>query len=832
MNPAETPPLPHRSTILVGYGAYGRDVLRSLLASTALRGVLVWEEPHGGADPSERSLQDLALLWVRDRMGFDGQEVDEESALEGSSLEMMRDLYRQIQQVPETGSLEADFAEAIAAAAEKLLSASTRASRQNVLPLGLDVFVLARPTGPEVIGSLDRLLVRGMERLANNANLERAVQGSEALNFVEILDFENYWDRGDRGRRVREATRNSIEQWWKRRNDGKPGFGRFYLVDGRTADGIRDARHRMDETSLFLELLLFEGQRGGELQKLYQSQGALESPVATFGIRLMERSAGLLSRLAAARFGVGWLAYLSENGAVAPGAEPLALRQKLASYRPAELDGLLGRDALRTEVDHELDALESELVSLPIGLEDWPERVRRSYEQTVARLEIRLTESVRERMAAINQERLAMLSEDLQAGVEGDLHDPRSPVPLGTVLAEVERAIEELGRIEEPPPPSGSAAPAPLLQRIAELHAAFRRFSQDRVSPEGLRRWWPWLGAALSAGLTPLVVEVLEDIPKPDPMRFLQTRLWELLQQVNTPLFISLLLFLAAWGLATWTLQRSIAARIERARRFYDDPARGRFVDHLREGFTAGGALRAPIDHLLDRLVQDMALSVRAEVRRELARTASRLRERRREMLWLREQLRDFLRLHGLTADDRHPDLERSLRDGTGIRHAVERGEDFDRMLRSNPPNPERFRSTQATNGPFDSWDWRYSRAFLYPLAFVDRLSRIYKDPFQQELALPGTGPEQQKRSTELLDFLQRHGSFSLAFQWKAQQGVPPDRRYCLMPAIWRQLPGVLPALSGLRVGEESVFLGSDVARAYLLRVQAGIEPGCLLETS
>lgn len=829
MTPSETPTSPHRATILVGYGAYGRDVLRRLLASTALRGVLVWEEPHGGADPSERSLQDLALLWVRDRMGFDGQEVDEEGTQEGSSLEMMRDLYRQIQQVPETSSPETDFAEAMAAAAEKLLSASTRAARQSVLPLGLDVVVLARPTGPEVIGSLDRLLARGMERLANNANLERAVQGSEALNFIEILDFENYWDRSDRGRRVREAVHNSIEQWWKRRNDGKPGFGRFYLVDGRTADGIRDARHRMDECSLFLELLLFEGQRSGELQKLYQSQGALESPVGTFGIRLMERSAGLLSRLAAARFGVGWLSYLSENGASAPDAEPLMLRQKLAPYRPAELDHLLGRDTLRTRVDAELEALESELISLPIELPDWPERVRRSYEQSVVRLEAHLAESVRERMAEIGTERLARLADDLQAGVEGDLHDSRAPVPLGTVLAEVERALRELGQVEEIPPPTGSAEP--LLARIAVLHEEFRRFAQDRVSPDGLRRWWPWLGVALSAGLTPLVVEVLGDIPRPDPLRFLQTRLWELLQTINTPLVIGLLLFLAAWGLGAWTLQRGIAARIERARRFYNDAQRGRFVDRLREGLAPGGALRSPLDNLLDRLVQDMALNVRAEVRRELGRTAARLRERRREMLWLREQLRAFLRLHGLTADDRQPDLERSLRDGTGIRYAVERGEDYDRMLRSNPPNPERFRSTQAANGPFDGWDWKYSRAFLYPLAFVDRLSRIYKDPFQQELALPGTGPEQQKRATELLDFLQRQGRLSLAFQWKAQQGVPPDRRYCLMPAIWRQLPGVLPSLSGLRVGEESVFLGTDVARAYLLRVQTGVEPACLLES-
>src|SRR6185312_13897741 len=300
-----------RATVLVGYGAFGLDVLRRLLASTAHRGILAWEEPRGGAAPSERSLQDLALLWVPDRTGFAGQGVDDEDAREGSSFEMMRDLYRQIQQVEERETPETDFAAAISAAAEKLLSATTRAGRRDALPLGLDVIVLARPTLPEVVGSLDRMLTRGMERLANNSNLERGVQGAEVLSFLAILDFENYWDRSEQGRRVREAVHNSVEQWRKRRQGGRPAFGRVYLVDGRTSDGIRDERHRMDEISLFLELLLFEGQRSGELQRLYHSQGSIESPVATFGVRLIERSAGLLSRLAAARFGIGWLAYLA-----------------------------------------------------------------------------------------------------------------------------------------------------------------------------------------------------------------------------------------------------------------------------------------------------------------------------------------------------------------------------------------------------------------------------------------------------------------------------------------------------------------------------------------
>jgi hypothetical protein len=201
-------------------------------------------------------------------------------------------------------------------------------------------------------------------------------------------------------------------------------------------------------------------------------------------------------------------------------------------------------------------------------------------------------------------------------------------------------------------------------------------------------------------------------------------------------------------------------------------------------------------------------------------------------MLWLRDQLRELLRLQGLSADERRDDLGSALRNGSGIRHSVERGEDFDSMLRSNPPNPERFRSTQAAQAPFATWNLQYSRAFLYPLAFLDSLSRIYKDPFQQELSLPGAGPEQHKRTSELLDFLEHRGNFGLAFRWKAQEGVPPDRRYCLLPAIWRQLPGVLPALSGLRVTEESILIGNDVARAYLLRVQTGVDPRCLLESA
>jgi hypothetical protein len=819
----------HRATILVGYGAFGLDVLRRLLASTAPRGVLTWEEPRGGGGPSERHLQDLALLWLPDPLVSTADQVDQDGAREGSALEMMRDLYRQIRQVGDGAPSDDAFARALLQSAETLLSAAARAGRTDALPLGLDVIVLARPTSREVIGTLDRLLLPGIERLANNANLRRAVQGAEALNFLALLDFDNYWDRSARGRSVRQAIHSSVEFWQRRRNGGKPGFGRFYLVDGRTDDGIRDPFHRIDEISLFLEFLLFEGQRNGDVRRLYQPAGPHESAVATFGIRLVERSAGLLARLAAARFGIGWLEYLAGTGSFRTSGEPAHLRERLAPFGPEALDGLLDADALRSEVEDDFVELEGEMTSLAAELPDWPKRVREQYERTVGQLTVRVSAKAHTLMAAIAQKHLARLPAELRAGINADLQDTRDPVAIGVVIDELEGLLERLDKPPdvEPPPPGGVEN---VLSGIEQLHDAYERFQQERVDVEGLRRWWPLLAIALAAGLTPLVTELLADIPPPDATRFLLGRAHAALQRVNNPLIIGFLLFLGSWSVGALAFQRNIAARIDRSRRFFSDIDRGRFVDRLRSGLKPGGALRAPVDHLIDRLLFEMKLSVRGEVTRELGRVLVHLRERRREMLWLRDQLREFLRMHGFAGEDLRPDAGRLDRNGTGIRYAMERSEDFEAMLRSNPPGPERFRSTQASDAPFGEWDERYSRSFLVPLEFLDRLSRIYKDPFQQELAHPGEGPEQARIGRELLAFLDERSRFGLAFRFEAQEGVPPDVRYGLMPPLWQGLENVRSALSGLRMSDKAVLTGDDDGRGYLLRLQAGVDPKCLLE--
>ncbi|HZF09275.1 MAG TPA: hypothetical protein VFE33_10845 [Thermoanaerobaculia bacterium] len=836
MSPDPRPSLPRRPTLVIGYGAFGLDVLRRLLASAAPRGVLAWREPRGGASPSERQLEDLALVWVRDRFGLAGQEVDEEDAREGSAIEMMRDLYRQIRRCGEGRTAESDLAGELAAAARELLSASARAGRDE-LPLGLDVVVLARPTGPEVVGLLDHLLSGAMDELANNANLERSVQGSEPLAFTAVFDFENYWDRGETAHRTRRALSASVERWQKRRSDRKPGFGRVYLVDGRTGDGFRDDAHRLDEITLFLELMLFEGQRDGVLGRLYQSPGFHESPVATFGVRLFERSTGLLARLAAARFGIGWLDYLAGRRPFQPEAQSQELRRCLAPFVPPALDTLLGVPTLRAHLAAELAALEGELIALPVDDDAWAERVGHRYEEFLDAAEQRLARIARERQVEIGREQLAGLAGRLETALEADLHHPRQPVPLGTVLSELEEAWSALEGTSWPVETAGEEAgdSTPLrAPRTGETHTAYRRFADRRVSARGLRSWWPLFALTLALGLTPVATDLLGDLPALSPhAAFWRTQLHALAIWLQSrPAVLAPLFAVATWALAGMPLQRGIARRLERAGRFFTDGERGRLVDRLRADLAPGGALRRAAERRLSGLLDDLRLAVATEVGHELGRLVTRLRDRRQEMTWLRDQLRAFLGLHGLSTED-DPDLLGLIRDDTGIRHGVERGEDFARMLERNPPTPERFLSLQAEAAPFTGWADKYSDAFLYSLAFIDRLSRIYRDPLEEELARPDAGPRQSARAEELLAFLAGKGTFDLALGFKAQEGVPPDRRYALLPAGWRRLPGVLAALADLRMsGEQQVLDGTDGARAYLLRLQLGVAPSCLVEAA
>jgi len=801
-------------TILIGHGELGRGVLRHLLASTAARGALVWQEAPHGSDPSARRLKDLALLSVSE--GGHGRD-----SRDPEQREFFRDLEHQIEEVEASGEA---LAKAMDRAAARLLAAEDRAADPDRLRLGLDIVLVAQPAAPEDMGKLLNLLTPGMSALGAMANLARVAAGAERLNFLQVLDFEQYWDPSDRGRRVREAVFNAVQHWEGQLALRRPGFGRTYLVDGYTPDGVRDVRYRTDEIVLFLELLLFEGQRDGELQHLYRRRVERESTVGTFGVRLVERSAGLLARLAAAAFGVGWLDYLAGNAGVEEDADVAELRRRLEPYRASRLRELLAADELEARRDEELGRLESSLLALSPDLPDWNEQVRERARSALLDLKNGLSRWAGERVRKLDQDLLADLPRELAEGVESALHQGGSPATLGRAVQEIESLVGEMENLAPSPPRDVDIGMADPLATLEDAYARYFRERADQVDTGRLKRWWGLLALVVAAGWTPLLLEAIDEVQKPGPASHHLLRWgYKALQGLASPVVAGVLLFAGSLAVGWLLLQRNVAERVRRALAFHTDPERGRLADRVRRVLAPGGALRTQVDEFVSHVVHDLALRVRGDVQREARQVLDLLEERRREALWLRNPLRDFLRGYGLDPSLKGEGFERARRRRGGVRQALERSEELQKLLERNSPRPDRFRSTQARLQPVKDWAERYCGAFLYPLSFLDGLSVLYANP-GADILLPGER-QTEDLHVELLDFLRRDGSFHPAFDWPQTEGVPTTESHCLIPTAWSALPELRRALSDQGWSESRMSRGADPGRAYLVRVQLGVSP-------
>jgi hypothetical protein len=111
-----------------------------------------------------------------------------------------------------------------------------------------------------------------------------------------------------------------------------------------------------------------------------------------------------------------------------------------------------------------------------------------------------------------------------------------------------------------------------------------------------------------------------------------------------------------------------------------------------------------------------------------------------------------------------------------------------------------------------------------------ESLSTLFRDPSDRELARPETGPEKERWADRFVRFVEEHGSAPLSFHWDRQEGLPPEERFCLLPPMWSQLQGVQQVLLDHRVDRERVLASHDAGRAFLLRVQGGVDPHCLTE--
>ncbi len=152
-------------TILIGFGDYGRRLLRQFLADAHDRGVLQWEDPPQAEATAARRVKDLVLITVDSPSGTDSND-------EG----IAKDLYAHIQGLP--------------APSQEFFSAAVEQDRELLEYANDRKVILSSPT---TFLALLHAVAQGwqQEKLAENAR-EIAARGKELharlLVFLEHLE--------------------------------------------------------------------------------------------------------------------------------------------------------------------------------------------------------------------------------------------------------------------------------------------------------------------------------------------------------------------------------------------------------------------------------------------------------------------------------------------------------------------------------------------------------------------------------------------------------------------------------------------------------------------
>lgn len=821
-----SPPSLH-PTIVVGCGDHGRDCLRHLLSSTATRGVLQWEAVREGGGAHERQLRRLRLIHLPHAFEEDTHSVqarDEDNV----DLELMKDLYRQIRTVRPDGAQ--DLAEALATAldeeATSLLKVGQAGGGSGGEPLGLDVIVIVHPQDEVVLGTLTNTIKVGMETLATRNNLVGRAAGADRLSFIQVLDFDHYWAPGQRG--LRQAVRNTLITWENRARQGLPAFGRTWLLDGHPDQAEVPRPQRIDQLVLFLEFLLFEEQRL-QRQQLYQRSSMDRTSIGTFGVHMLERSSGLLRRLAAAIFGARWLDYLVSEAAPADVPPEEGLAARMAEWSPEALDALVGREALEERVRASMDALRTRLAGIPVHGEAWPEEVHAAAEDHIAGLRGELEAVARARLRDLDAEAVGRMRTELRAHLDEMLHHRDRPVALGRVIHELE---ELLARTRGRPGAVGGSGALALRQppELRQLHRAWREWTHRQLDVDRTWIWWTLLAILLTVVAAPLLSGFLAGFGLGPAPSALARSLAALSNPALTHgLLLAPALVLGAWG------QRQLSRRIARERSEWLEAQQGRFVGALRRASSPEGEWGAPVQALLEERLADMRDAVRAAVCRELEEALEQLRERRREAEWLRSQLRSLLQRYRLDPDRDYrrrrdargrlePEPELQLSRGH-FRQALEQASELFTILERNGPTLPRFRSTQHSRRPFAGWQQRFCPTFLYPFGFLDELSGEYRDPHQDEAAQAHEGPLVESARLRIRDFVHRRGRPDAAFDLAWTQAVAQGEHLALFPATWLLMEGVKQDLLEAGFDESQVVEGRDPERAYLLFHRLGLAP-------
>lgn len=319
----------------------------------------------------------------------------------------------------------------------------------------------------------------------------------------------------------------------------------------------------------------------------------------------------------------------------------------------------------------------------------------------------------------------------------------------------------------------------------------------------------------IALAATPLLQDLIRQLPllawqSPD----WQDRLTDLAAVLEQPPLTALLAFLLLWPSLRLGAQPGIGRAIGRAGKFFLDDQRGRISDAIQ-------ADCARLRHSLDQVQTNVRATLSADVLLVLGSIRDRLARRDREIMWLRRQLGEFLKMQGLDAGTRHLSVD------DGVHRLVQGEADLQRMLRARPADEQRFQVHQDDlPAPFGDWPEPYCDTFLDLFSFVDRLSRTYLFGFQNSLSTEPDGPEWNLRREAMRAFVRP--PVGTGFRVDADQARSQAETYCVLPRIWDEQAEVRSLLHGIGVIEERVRYGADDARVYLLNVHLNIPPDAL----
>jgi hypothetical protein len=812
-----------RATILIGCGTFGREVLRRLLVTAALRDLLRWETDGDELLGSRRRLAGWELFCLADREPAVDRRRDFSGLFDDTHLEVLRDVEGQLQDVGIGGELGAELVAGVEAAARRLLAPPRGATGAGDWLPGLDLIVVAHLADREAMGRLDALMTQVFVALGRLGTLQRGPAGGGAVAAVALLDVDNYWDSSPNAQALRQTLAERVSGWETERQRGGTTFGRVYMSGEVARQSVRPPELRIDEASLLLELLLFEGRRREGLQRLFQPLPVHEPSLGTFGIRLFERNHALVAQLAAARFAIPWLRYLAGD-APADGERPSpAPAARLAPFHPQRLDQLLGWEEVPGMVAAELASVEGELIAIDSEREDWAAVAAARCEHRTAALHAKLAEAAGRAGERLSAE-LARFPAALDSAVTAALGDAHRPLPLGALLAELAplraATLAMPAAPVEPGAELGGLGPAP-----AALASHYRQARDERLSGGQWRGLLATLSLLAAMSGTYFLRDALADLQAVGPpSQPALARLAPTLEVLAKAPVASLALLLLAAAFFFGPLRAAVQRRLGRDERSFADPRQGRLVDALRAPLADGGAVNRSFTAAAEQLRRDLAVNAATTVGRELDRVVRRLEELRREALWLGEQLAQFLALYGLGIEGRDGDDQPLRRDRTGIRQRAERGDEIAALLRAFPPEPALYRSLQAERWVFADWRQPARSLLLRPLEFLQSLGQRFRS------GRDAIGAETDHQ--QLLAFLAARGGPPLAFDWREREGVPPAERLALLPRRWAALDGVRSRLLDVQVDSGRVIESDEGARAYLVSVRLGLRPELLRESA